>query len=127
MVLKATRIYTGPDGESHFEDIEISLDIRKGSNRRQSTPMKSSDITFIEQDPGYMNDWHNAPCRQIVITLEGMCEIEIGGGIKRRFEHGNILLAEDVTGRGHITRVVSSKPRRAIFIPLQSKFEVKSL
>jgi hypothetical protein len=89
--------------------------------------MKALDITFIEQDSGYMHDWHNAPCRQIVITLEGICEIEIGGGIKRRFMPGNILLAEDTTGRGHITRVVSTKPRRAIFIPLLSGFKVKSL
>jgi hypothetical protein len=118
MVLKATRIFTGPDGESHFEDIEIELDDKRGSDRRQSIPLKAKEITFIEQDSGYEHDWHNAPCQQFVITLEGMCEIEISGDIKRRFGPGDILLAEDTTGRGHITRVVSTQSRKAIFIPL---------
>ncbi|MHA2394804.1 MAG: hypothetical protein ACXAEX_22980, partial [Promethearchaeota archaeon] len=118
MVKKATRIYTGPDGESHFEDIEIALDEKKGADRRQSAPMKATEIIFIEQDSGYEHGWHNAPCRQFVITLEGECEIEIGDDIKRIFGPGDVLLAEDTTGRGHISRVVSKQPRKAIFIPL---------
>ena len=118
MVKKATRIYSGPDGESHFEDLEIALDIIKGPHRRQSTPVKATEITFVEQDTGYRRDWHNAPCRQFVITLEGICEIEICGDIKRKFGPGDILLAEDTSGRGHITRVVSKQPRKVIFIPL---------
>ena len=118
MAKKATRIYTGPDDESYFEDTEITLDDKKGSKRRQSAPVKATEITFVEQDRGYERDWHNAPCRQFVITLEGECEIEIGGGIKRTFGPGDVLLAEDTTGRGHISRVVSKWPRKAVFTPL---------
>jgi hypothetical protein len=29
------------------------------------------------------------------------------------------MLAEDTTGRGHITRVVGDQPRHYVFIPLQ--------
>lgn len=59
-----------------------------------------------------------APRRQFVITLSGCGEIECGDGSRRRFGPGDILLAEDTTGQGHITREVGG-PRRGIFIPLR--------
>jgi len=50
--------------------------------------------------------------------LEGKVDIEIGDGTVRRFGPGDILLAEDTTGRGHISRAVAGEPRRSIFITL---------
>lgn len=114
---KITRLYTGPDGESHFEDIEVPLDDRR-SIIRQSEPFRATEIIFRETDGNYNYDWHNAPCRQFMIQLEGELEIEIGDGTKRRFGPGDILLAEDITGQGHIARAVNNQPRKAIVVPL---------
>jgi hypothetical protein len=50
--------------------------------------------------------------------LEGTVEIEVGAGTTRRFGPGDILLAEDTTGRGHRSRTVNQQVRRSIFIPL---------
>ena len=115
--MKVTRIYTGPDNESHFEDLEIPLEDIGGINRR-SEPMQATGIIFTERRNDATADWHNAPRRQFVITLEGEGEIEIGDGTKRRFGPGDIMLAEDATGRGHITRTVSDKPRIRAFVTL---------
>ena len=117
MAKRVTRIYTGPDGESHFDDIEIAVE-DKGSPGRRSEPMKATGIIIIEQDIGYKRDWHNAPRRQFIIMLEGEGEIEISDGTRRRFRPGDILLAEDTTGRGHITRVVNNQPRKIILVTL---------
>ncbi|MGH7771163.1 MAG: hypothetical protein ACREQA_02875 [Candidatus Binatia bacterium] len=46
-------------------------------------------------------------------------EVEIGDGTVRRFGPGDIMLADDTTGRGHITRVVGNTPRLYIQIPLK--------
>jgi hypothetical protein len=54
-----------------------------------------------------------------VITLSGQGEIEISDGAKRRFGPGAVMLADDTTGRGHITRVVSNEPRLYVMIPLK--------
>ncbi len=62
-------------------------------------------------------DYHPAPRRQFVITLAGVVEVECGDGSLRRFGPGEIMLADDTTGRGHTTREVEG-PRRSIFIPL---------
>jgi hypothetical protein len=58
-----------------------------------------------------------------VVTLSGIGEIECGDGSRRRFGPGDILLAEDTTGQGHITREIEG-PRRGIFIPLPQDFDI---
>jgi hypothetical protein len=78
----------------------------------------ATGVVFRETRPDYDYDWHNAPRRQYVITLTGWAEIEIGDGTTRRFGPGDILLAEDVTGRGHRSRGVGTEPRRSIFVTL---------
>jgi hypothetical protein len=53
------------------------------------------------------------------VTLSGEAEIEISDGTKRRFGAGAIMLADDTSGRGHITRVVSSVPREYVMMPVK--------
>ena len=113
-----TRIYTGPDGESHFEDVKLPLEETVDADRK-SEPMTATGIVFRTTGHACNLDWHNAPCRQFVIPLEGKVEIELGDGTKRQFGPGDILLAEDTTGRGHTSCAVNDQPRRTIFITLE--------
>ena len=115
--MKITRLYTGDDNESHFEDIDIALE-NKGPIGLLSRPLRAGSIIFRETGPDYDYDWHPAPRRQFVIMLEGSVDIEVSGGTTRRFGPGDILLAEDTTGRGHISRAVDGQPRRSVFVTL---------
>ena len=115
--MKVTRMYTGEDGESHFEDIDIPLGDPCGSDRR-SEPIKATGIIFRETSGEYYLDWHNQYIRQFVINLEGSLEIILGDGSSRILGPGDILLAEDTTGRGHISRAVNNQPRKSIFVTL---------
>ena len=63
-------------------------------------------------------DFHTAPRRQYVITLQGQVEIGLGDGTKRIFNVGDIELCEDLTGRGHTTRSVGDVDRVSVQIPL---------
>jgi hypothetical protein len=60
-----------------------------------------------------VNDWHNASqtpgWHQYVMTLSGRGEIELSDGKKISLERGRLVLAEDMTGKGHITRAVGSE------------------
>ena len=67
---------------------------------------------------GRVQDWHTAPRRQFVVNLTGEVEIEVSDGETRRFGPGSILLAEDTTGKGHISRGIGNDERRTLFIPL---------
>jgi hypothetical protein len=53
-----------------------------------------------------------------VVTLSGESEVELEGGRKVRLGPGHILLAEDTTGQGHISRAVGGQDRLSLFIPL---------
>lgn len=114
-----TRIYETPDGESHFEEIEIDLE-DAGEIGRLSQRYPAAGVIFRETSPDYDYDWHRAPERQYIVLLDGEIEIEVGDGERRRFRGGDILLVEDTTGRGHRTRTVDGKTRRSLFIPLPS-------
>lgn len=107
--MKITRLYTGKDGESHFEEIEVPAEKLQAAE----------GIRFRVGPPGQVQDWHPAPRRQYVITLSGQGEIEIGDGAKKCFGPGDIMLADDLTGRGHMTRVVGNQPRLYVTIPLK--------
>ena len=107
-IMKVTRVYTGADGHSHFEEIEVEIEkLQPGEG-----------IVFRHAPPGDFHDWHRAPRRQYVINLSGQSEVEISDGTKRHFGPGDIFLADDTTGRGHISRAVGSQPRIFVTIPL---------
>jgi len=112
------RIYTGADGESHFED--VAVDLRDmGPMGRISDLWRGKGVMFREVSGNYDLDFHTAPRRQFVVNLTGSVDIEIGDGTVRRMGPGSILLAEDITGRGHKSRNVGGEPRSCLFIPLE--------
>jgi hypothetical protein len=114
--IKITRIFTGPDGLTHAEEIEPKL--TPSGTSELSEMIKVSGLQFRRTSPKYFVDWHTAPQRQYVITLQGRGEVELTGGRKIPLEPGHILLAEDVTGKGHISRAVGTEDRISLFIPL---------
>jgi len=116
--MKIVRLYTGSDGESHFEEMEVEF--RPWGEKTETTSLQdATDIVFRSAPPGHVQDWHPAPRRQYVITLSGQGEIEIGDGTVRHFGPGDVMLADDLTGQGHITRSVGSQPRVYATIPLK--------
>jgi len=106
------RLYSGDDGESHMEELDLA-DHPELANLRGA-----SGIAFKSYPPDYFSDFHVAPRRQYVINVAGENEIELGDGTVFRFGPGHVMLAEDLTGRGHITRVVGGGPRISAQVPL---------
>lgn len=116
--MHVTRLYSGDDGESHFEDLEIEVggDAEIG---RLSAPIPATGLVFRETAPDYDYSWHNAPQRQYILMLDGSVDITVGSGETRRLNTGDILLCEDTTGRGHVSQAVDGQPRRSVFVTLE--------
>lgn len=112
------RLYTGPDGRSHFEDVEPRFE-RRGDQSESGELILQSGIVIRRFDPKRSNPWHHAPGRAAVFTLCGGVDIEIGDGTVRRLGPGDVLIAEDLTGQGHVTREVGPEPRVSVFVPLR--------
>ena len=115
--VKVTRLYTGSDGKTKVEEYEIPLK-PQGRGTDLSTIVAVKSLQFRRTNKDYDLDWHPAPSRQYVITLSGESEIELEGGRKLRLGPGHILLAEDTTGQGHISRALGAGDRISLFIPL---------
>jgi quercetin dioxygenase-like cupin family protein len=105
-----TRIYTGPDGQSRAEQIEMKL------NGGVTEMIKATGVQFSSRPAAPASDWHTGPARQYVITLSGRAELEVGDGKKVAIGPGQINLIEDTTGKGHITR--NLEDRIVVTIPL---------
>ena len=73
-----TRIYTGDDGQSYFEDMEI----KDHQNLDALTSVTS--IRFRVGEPGNFSDWHQESRRKYIITLSGEGEIGLGYGTRPR-------------------------------------------
>ncbi len=98
------RLYTGGDGQAHFEDLNVPV------GDTETVALKAgADMTFRSFSDGSFSDWHTAPRLQYVIVLSGQMEIGIGDGTKRMLNPGDILRVEDLTGQGHTTRSVGNR------------------
>ena len=106
------RVYSGDDGESHFEDLTPEQ-FAEIANRRGP-----GDISLNQRPSDYFSDYHNAPRLQYVMTLAGRAELEVADGSKRQMGPGDVLVAQDLTGHGHILRHLGSEPRVSISVPL---------
>ena len=110
--MQIVRVYSGDDGESHFEDIapEEMVAIAKR--------LGEGDIQLIERPATSFVDYHTAPRRQYVLHLLGAAEYETADGSRRRLVPGDIIVAEDLTGHGHIARGLGEGQRFILAIPL---------
>src|SRR5579862_6719672 len=94
-MIRAFRLYTGSDGNSHVERGSVS-----GGDL-----VKAESILFKETPPHSSFDWHNDPIPQYVITLAGVLEFSTEGGETFTIHPGDVLLAVDHTGSGHKWRL----------------------
>lgn len=115
--MKYFRLYTDAEGETHFEDLDIELHPGStGSSYSELIP--GTGVIFRWSPADLYLDWHTAPRRQFVVTLSGRGEVEVSDGEVRQVGPGSIMLAEDLDGKGHITRGVGTEDRLSLFIPL---------
>ena len=118
---KIWRVYSGSDGRSHIAEVPLEMKPfvdSEGAHGEAAPTQSVTGLTFRVSPPGYVLSWHCAPRRQYSIALSGQAEIEVGDGTVARIGPGDVVLAEDLTGQGHITRVVGNQPRMYAIVPL---------
>ena len=115
--MKIHNLYVDDKGESHFRDVEVEY-VETSRAGRLSKRLPATGIIFREVQPDYDLDWHPAPRRQYIINLDAGVEITASDGEKRRIGAGEVLLVEDVHGKGHLSKAIEGKVRNCIFVPV---------
>lgn len=116
--MQRIRIYTGPDGESHFDGLtpEPLNDIGK---------LVSGGATVDIVDSPSFKDFHVAAGRELAIILQGIHEYAVKDDV-RRFFPGDIVLLEDQTGHGHTFRAIGLERAISMKWPLNPDPDGKS-
>jgi oxalate decarboxylase/phosphoglucose isomerase-like protein (cupin superfamily) len=116
------RIWASEDGESHLEDVDLAFeesDFLPPAPPMHLTARTPASGYFIARvPPGWHADWHPAPVRELAVYLTGEGEIEASDGTVRSLRPGTILLVDDTTGKGHITRVTGTEELVVVIVTL---------
>jgi hypothetical protein len=101
-VPKLKRIYKGKDDRACFTEFS---ELFPEALNEWGTPHAITGFRLVCWENGSM-DWHPCVTNQLAIALAGEMEMEVGGGggAVEVFHAGDICLAEDRTGEGHIGR-----------------------
>ncbi|WP_158824749.1 hypothetical protein [Mucilaginibacter lacusdianchii] len=105
-MIKAYRLYTGPDGHAYF----------KTGNVSEAVITQAESIRFQESPPGSVYDWHPAPTVQFVINLKGTLEFTTYLGETFILKPGEVLIAMDTTGSGHKWRLLGDDPWQRAYV-----------
>jgi len=115
-------LYTDGLGVSHFRVRELEFQPLDDPNAPPSLTAleldKVTGATLLKLKQGAVEDWHTAPNKQLVIIIQGEVEVTASDGEVRRLSPGDIMLMDDLSGKGHITNNVSGGDHIALMIPV---------
>lgn len=116
--MRIHNLYEDANGISHFRDIEVEW-VEQRYSSKLSKRMPANGIIFRETAGDYNLDWHPTPRRQYIVNLDAGVQITASDGETRVIGPGEVLLVEDTTGKGHLSKAVDGKMRRSIFVPIE--------
>jgi len=119
-MMRIVRIFTRESGESAIEVRRVPM---TGDARPASKTFQCSSIFFRETPQGHVQDYHNAPRRQLIFLTSGILELEASDGRRFVCRPGDLVFAEDVAGRGHITRSLRDV-RGFVHVAMSEDFDV---
>lgn len=119
--LRLTHFSAGPDGRSTFTEIDLDYplarDAADGTTLAVSNALVSPAVQFVTLPADLNVGLHPAPSRQVVSVLNGQLEVGTPDGQTRRFDRGDLFLADDVATDEHTTEVIDG-PVEVLYIPL---------
>lgn len=116
--MRVHNLYCDANGESHWRDVEVQW-VEERNSSKLSARLPATGIIFRETSGDYDLSWHPAPRRQYIINLDGGVQITASDGQARTIGAGEVILVEDTTGKGHLSKSVGGKMRRSIFVPVE--------
>ena len=118
--MRIVRIFSKESGESAIEVREVPM---SPGERPMSAAFKCDGVFFRETPAGHVQGLHTAPRRQLIFLTSGILELESSEGVRFVCRPGDVIFAEDVQGKGHITRSLRDT-RGFVHLAVQPDFDV---
>ncbi len=104
--MKIIHVYADANGVSHVQRVPV-VGLPK--------PLPATEVRANAIATG-VEDWHKAP-EPFTINTEGDIQAEVSDGTKVPIGKGDLVYLEDLTGKGHITRLLSDVSHLFIMMP----------
>lgn len=122
VIARCVKLFSDPGGNSHFEDVYTTLlptqFVAEAEPLFLSSPTVVDQASFFGASAGWSADWHPSSGRHLFLVISGQWEVESSDGEVRQFSKGDVLLAEDTTGRGHKSRVIGDEESLSLLVRL---------
>lgn len=116
------RISSDEKGGSRFDTVTVEQTLAQGAP--PAAPFYVSGdgpalkYRFYTFEPGWIGDWHPAPARQFLALMSGAVEMETTDGTARKFFPGDLVLLQDTSGKGHLTRNIGDGYATFLVVPV---------
>jgi hypothetical protein len=110
-IMEVIHIFADENGVSHVNRVKVV-----GSPK--PLPVDAVIASSIAQG---VEDWHQAPAKTFTINVVGDIEGEVSDGTRVKIGKGDLVYLEDMTGKGHVTRLLT--PVANLFIRMKPDFD----
>lgn len=110
-------IYTDPMGHSLLDEIDLNMTAPGGAEVQEGTYYRR--INSARQDvtdwqighalPGHFIDFAPTSATTFIAVFSGQMHITVSNGEERQLARGDMMLAQDVDGQGHMTRFLGQE------------------
>jgi hypothetical protein len=115
-------LYSDAKGVSHFKKETLPFK-PMGAPGAADGPMGASlngvtAANFLMLKAGQVEDWHRAPNTLFLVVVQGASEVTASDGTVKDFHRGDVVLMDDTSGKGHITKAIGKVNHIALMIPV---------
>ena len=118
--MKFHKLYCDADGESHWEDVAVTLEPRRFAPPAQdieiSEPEPVKKMMFLRLRSGWNEPIHPTPVAQKLVCLAGTVKVTASDGEARDIGPGDVWHMEDKLGKGHHTMVTSDEDFESVIV-----------
>ena len=120
--MQYVRVITDAEGRSRFMEADVTMERKDFAP--PAAPMQVSEFqaarrwALLRLPVAWDGSWHPTPVRQLIVCMTGQLEITVGDGQSRRFGPGEMVMLEDTTGKGHVTKVIGSQEAECLAVQL---------
>ena len=116
------RLYADAQGGTHFDTVKVGQSLAAGAPPAApfyvSADHPATKYRFYTFQPGWIGDWHPCPARQFLALMSGAVQMETTDGEVRQLGPGDLVLLEDTSGRGHLTRNIGDGYATFLVVPV---------
>ena len=119
------RLYSDESGESHWEDVEVDLEVRRFAPPAEDIEVSDAEsvkqMVFLKLRSGWNEPVHPTPVKQKLICTSGSVRVTASDGSFRDIGIGDVWHMEDNHGKGHHTLVTSIEDFECVIVQYEQE------